>query len=298
MKLLELPRKASYKADGSRLVKETTTAAYKSAVNSLESYLVKVLGMRRPQVEDLTPQLVLNWHEWLKKRRDISVRSANSYRRSLITIFRRLGHDNLVSQISQMSEPARKKKVAKSKYIDRILYYASVRDASMITLLRDSGIRRGAIPEIRHEDVLVWEGKEKDLRMMVTTHQKGDTVVVAFAGHECALLYNAWKSIQVLICETEYVFTTEDGNPLESGTINTILDKLKRSANLPSSAAVNPHAFRHRFAHKMLDEYDAKIVSQWMGHSNVTTTLDIYGERDLEELKEAYFQKEKGRERL
>lgn len=297
MLLSELAIVASYDVDGRRLVKPATTKAYKSAINSLARFLEKSDRVD-VSLDELTPDDLKDWHDFLRSS-GMTTRAANSYRRSIIATLRRIGYDELLIDIRQLKEPPRKNKAMKDKNLNKILFHANVRDAFMITLLRDSGARRGALPGLRHEDVLCWHSKDTgDWRLMAQTDQKGDTKVYAFGGHECAMLYRTWKSIQELVCgPTEFVITNDEGEPLQPDTITGIFYQLRARASLPRSEQVNPHALRHRFAHKMLDKYDAKVVSQWLGHANVTTTLDVYGERDLDELKDLYFGEE-GRERV
>jgi integrase/recombinase XerD len=65
--------------------------------------------------------------------------------------------------------------------------------------------------------------------------------------------------------------------------------ELAIAAGIPQGERINPHSLRHRFAQRMLARHDAKVVSQLMGHAEVSTTLDIYAQRDEGELMRLFY---------
>lgn len=79
-----------------------------------------------------------------------------------------------------------------------------------------------------------------------------------------------------------YVFTSEHGKPLYTTSINTYFNKFSEKYNLPH---INPHAFRHTAASIMISQgVDVVSVSQMLGHSTTTTTLEVYAHA-IEETK-------------
>jgi integrase len=62
----------------------------------------------------------------------------------------------------------------------------------------------------------------------------------------------------------------------------------RNKANLPAGMNVNAHALRHRFAQNMLDDFDARTVSQWMG-IEVDTLLQVYAYRSENDLMRKRF---------
>ena len=74
--------------------------------------------------------------------------------------------------------------------------------------------------------------------------------------------------------ETGYVFTQEHGEPINPTSITAWLNKFSTRRGLPH---INPHAFRHTVASVLIaNGTDIVTVSKQLGHSQVSTTGDIY----------------------
>lgn len=70
------------------------------------------------------------------------------------------------------------------------------------------------------------------------------------------------------------LFTQENGSPLHPDSVTTWLDRFSKRNNLPH---INPHKFRHTMASLLIYErVDPVSVSKRLGHSQVSTTTDIY----------------------
>ena len=73
------------------------------------------------------------------------------------------------------------------------------------------------------------------------------------------------------------------GYPMHPDSITQYLGDFAKREKLPH---INPHAFRHTLASVLcLNGIDITTISKWLGHNNVTTTMNIY-EHILEEGKE------------
>ena len=73
---------------------------------------------------------------------------------------------------------------------------------------------------------------------------------------------------------TEFVFKDEDGNSLSPLKPNRWLHKFCEKENLKY---VTPHSFRHLCASLMIDSgASVKTVQACLGHSDASTTLNIY----------------------
>lgn len=88
---------------------------------------------------------------------------------------------------------------------------------------------------------------------------------------------------------TEFIFTTRKGSLLEVNSLNRTLKRIQKrmqeleakQKNLPVDAVektnFTAHTLRHTFATNALESgVLLKIVSEWLGHSSVRTTGDIY----------------------
>lgn len=70
------------------------------------------------------------------------------------------------------------------------------------------------------------------------------------------------------------VFTREDGTPLHPETVSSRFETLSRRAGLRK---IRLHDLRHTAATLALQAgIPVKVVSEWLGHSSVAITLDIY----------------------
>lgn len=73
---------------------------------------------------------------------------------------------------------------------------------------------------------------------------------------------------------TGYVFTQDNGDPINPTSITAWLNKFSKKHSLPH---INPHAFRHSVASILIaNGTDIVTVSKQLGHSQVSTTGDIY----------------------
>lgn len=76
----------------------------------------------------------------------------------------------------------------------------------------------------------------------------------------------------------EFLFVKESradmGFPMHPDSPTDWLDKFSARNGLPH---INPHAFRHTLASVLcLNGIDITTISKWLGHKNVTTTMNIY----------------------
>lgn len=84
---------------------------------------------------------------------------------------------------------------------------------------------------------------------------------------ERTALYDAWEP-------TNLVFTRWNGQILNPNTVNRLLDEFCKRHDLPH---INPHLFRHSAASILISNgVDVLSVSQMLGHSNISTTLNTY----------------------
>lgn len=91
--------------------------------------------------------------------------------------------------------------------------------------------------------------------------------------------YRAEQSEQRIKCgdrwkDTGYLFTQENGEPMNPSSITAWTRKFSNRHNLPP---INPHAFRHTVASVLIaNGTDIVTVSKQLGHAQVSTTSDRY----------------------
>ena len=104
--------------------------------------------------------------------------------------------------------------------------------------------------------------------------------------------FKKWQNELKLSLSPEYnnrknfVFSRPDGNNFNPRTISRKFEDLIKKANLPSKYTI--HTLRHTFATiNLKNGVPAKVVQDMLGHSKISTTLDIYSHTDLEMQKTA-----------
>ena len=76
---------------------------------------------------------------------------------------------------------------------------------------------------------------------------------------------------------------TNDANPIEPRTYRNYYSHLMRELNIP---ALKFHRLRHSFATRCIESRcDYKTVSVLLGHSNISTTLNLYVHPNMEQKK-------------
>jgi len=81
------------------------------------------------------------------------------------------------------------------------------------------------------------------------------------------------------------VFCTELGRPLEPRNFNRKFYQLMAKSNIPG---FNLHGLRHTYATILLENnVHPKIVQESLGHSKISTTLDIYSHVSPEIMRKA-----------
>lgn len=85
-------------------------------------------------------------------------------------------------------------------------------------------------------------------------------------------------------CDNGYVFTWEDGRRLNPDYVTRKFSQLLKLNGLPH---IRYHDLRHTTASLLIAKgYDLKRVSEWLGHSDIGTTANIYGHLSFDSKKD------------
>lgn len=157
-------------------------------------------------------------------------------------------------------------------------------------LLIVTGCRRGEIAGLKWKNVDL-ENKRiridctllysKDQGIYENATKTGDVRNLTIPSETVALLedYQKWwddlkKKNGDRWFGSDYVFVQDDGKPIDPNSITRWLSRFSARHGLPH---INPHAFRHTAASAMTKrKLDPVTVSKRLGHSRVSTTMDIY----------------------
>ena len=88
----------------------------------------------------------------------------------------------------------------------------------------------------------------------------------------------AWQCGQLgtdPLCEDDFLFRQPNGLPMTPTTFTFRFKKIVRKHGLPD--ALNVHSLRHSNASLLISQnVDVRTVASLLGHSQASTTLDIY----------------------
>ena len=83
-----------------------------------------------------------------------------------------------------------------------------------------------------------------------------------------------FKKVNASTRQTDYVCQTSNGTKINRRNISHTLEAMCKDANLPY---LNVHALRHSYGSILLSKgVNIKIISELLGHANVSITYDIY----------------------
>ena len=95
-------------------------------------------------------------------------------------------------------------------------------------------------------------------------------------------LFNILKPLKKVVNE-QYFVLTNDTTPTEPRTYRNYYKKLLEKLGIPS---IKFHGLRHSFATRCIERHcDYKTVSVILGHSNISTTLNLYVHPNYEQKK-------------
>jgi site-specific recombinase XerD len=160
--------------------------------------------------------------------------------------------------------------------------YHGVRNLAMISLLIDSGVRRGELLSIRLCDIDFKAGR---CAIRGKTGQR-----YALFSEECkkALLryYKKWRSQQD-DAPTSAFWLTEDGEALAYNSFGTVIRRLVKNSEVDFHAHQLRHTFASLMAQRGTNVFDLK---EMLGHTNISTT-QIYVQSNVEHLAQVHREK-------
>lgn len=149
------------------------------------------------------------------------------------------------------------------------------RDRAIVAFLTDTGCRAAGLVGLTLDN-LDLEHRRAYVR------EKGSKTRTVFYGEQTAVYLSEWLAVHG--GTVEFVFyNIHFKEPLSTSGLLQVMRRLARLAGV--TGPVNPHAFRHRFGEKgVLAGMDAGVLQQMMGHSDVETTINRYGQLDDRQL--------------
>jgi type 1 fimbriae regulatory protein FimB/type 1 fimbriae regulatory protein FimE len=137
------------------------------------------------------------------------------------------------------------------------------RDATMILLAASHGFRVSELVGLKREQ-LDLEGQILHVRRL----KKGRPTTHPLSGKEVRALRQVLRDAK----ESQYVFVSEQGGPMDRRNFGLIVARAGELAGLP--LAVHPHMLRHACGYKRANEgRDLREIQLYLGHRNVQHTV-------------------------
>lgn len=152
------------------------------------------------------------------------------------------------------------------------------RNYAIVLLLSHSGCRAGELACLRIRDL------DLDRHCAMVNGKGADRRWIYFNEATSQAIRN-WLEKRP-DCQTDHVFVSGDGKPMQSASVSQVIRRLSQTAGL--SRSLGAHSLRHRVGLKFARERVAPRVAQhYLGHANVTTTLEYYQDVDESDLRNA-----------
>ena len=197
--------------------------------------------------------------------------------------------DDPFSKVEYMSEDAVNVLLAEPDTTTKL----GLRDQVMLIFFYDTGARVQEVLNVRLYDLKL------DATPKVTLHGKGNKVRVVPLMKDTIQHLNRYMSVfhaGESMASAQYLFYTErkgQRKPICDDTVRLMMQKyadLTRAKCQEIPVHVHPHLWRHtRAMHLYQHGMDLTLVSQWLGHTNIETTL-IYAHADTEHKRQAITQ--------
>jgi integrase/recombinase XerC len=173
---------------------------------------------------------------------------------------------------------ALKDDLQKSKMRYPRLWVLRLRDAAVITLILNTGLRVSEVASLRVSDLLLTERKAS----LTVRAGKGRKQRVVPINTEARRLLDEWFTVRP-DTSSEMLFIGQRGEPMQVRSVQLAVSRIAASAGLDE---VTPHHLRHTFAKSLLNNgVSLEKVAALLGHESLDTTR-LYvtpGERDLED---------------
>lgn len=137
------------------------------------------------------------------------------------------------------------------------------------------------IIKVRHtlQRIYIIEGKTRHTELLLDTPKTANSVRDIPMSSE---LLKMLKSLNKVVNENYYVISN-DIKPIEPRTYRNYYKKLCKQLDIPE---LKFHGLRHSFATRCIEsKADYKTVSVLLGHSNISTTLNLYVHPNKEQKK-------------
>ena len=295
LKEKHITRAAIAKSTG--LAECTVSAAVRGDVCSVKtaSVLADALGLKYEKAF-----LTVN------ENKQLSAKTVQEHHRVISTVFKQAVKEGLVPfNVAANAEPpkAEKKDINSLQSADLPVILAAldrepIKWRTITHLLLITGCRRGEVLGLKWSAVDFAGNRlhicnnvlySADIGVYQDTPKTASSIRWVAVPHATMALLREWKAYQkgdeqkkgdFCYNPDGLLFTQENGSPMHPDSVTTWLDRFSKRNGLPH---INPHKFRHTMASMLIfNHVDPVSVSKRLGHSQVSTTTDIYAHQIAE----------------
>lgn len=127
--------------------------------------------------------------------------------------------------------------------------------------------------------IYVTEGGKKHTELIIDTPKSSNSIRAIPIARDLLSMIRPFKKV----VSSSYFVLTNSPRPAEPRTYRNYYKRLMRQLGMPG---LKFHGLRHSFATRCIEsKCDYKTVSVLLGHSNISTTLNLYVHPDLEQKK-------------
>ncbi len=153
--------------------------------------------------------------------------------------------------------------------------YAGTRDLAIVSLLLDSGMRRGELLSLEISDL--------DIRNLRCTIRGKTGQRYAYFSEKCKGVLLDYLKFRLEVDGEGPLWLTVDGEGLAENSFGSIIHRLE----IKTGVDFHAHQLRHTFALMMSSKVSVFELMDMMGHSNISTTM-IYVKNSPERIGEAH----------
>ncbi len=228
-------------------------------------------------------------------RQQVSNTTINNYIRNLRAFFtwyaEEEGRANPMLKVRQLKNDRDAKDFLEDAEVERLLrifdksYFPEHRDAVIILLLLDTGMRIGECLQITME----WVNMKERVITLPGDVTKGRKTRSVFFSQKTARALQNWMRFKDRYSESEFLFPVKMGTALEIGSFEGNFRSYLERAGI--NKPISPHALRNNFAKRcLMAGMDLYTLSRILGHSSVAVTEKAYLDLTDRDLRHRYQQ--------
>lgn len=202
-------------------------------------------------------------------------------------------NESIKTKIIKLKTNTSRPKTLTEKQILKIIENCNnLRDKLLVSLVYETGLRIGQALGLRHKDIHSWDNeihivfRDNNINGVRSKSTKDNIIHVS---EDLMALYTEYLIYEFADIDSDYVFINLwNGKIGKAMSYQNAVDLIKRlSKDLDIS--VHWHMFRHTHAKKLLTSgWDPAYVQKRLGHKNIQTTINTYGNIDDQDLKDAF----------